>query len=398
MKRFRIIIAVSLFLAAVVILLLLPSKPDPKSLRFVAGRPSAISPYSSIGYDWISPIPFADGKVWIWTASSATNAHHYLYDLNSREVSGELLNGGPIFFNQDHSKLFCSGRGSLTMTFRGRIAGWIQKIWLGKTRLRANRAEAFWILDLRENSAKRMGEFSQLPGAGSTWKPSPTFRFGYNVPSAAPQGAFYLCDLERGLFRKLQFNGKPLGWWDPQNILFKDSASNFVLLDVCNDTTNTLFTAKALAQSLQDLGLPNDPATLSAFSQWNDWNYDAYFALANSIHGGKSFLLRADKTGPALKLVCRDFQFEWGGRLDEAGTRYLFDGESGPSGRGGNGGVFLRNLTNNTSRTVVEPDNGGQYAISRFYGEEIIYFHKRLLWRLPLGGTNSTQLLPPTSN
>src|ERR1017187_6258107 len=94
MKRFRIIIAVSLFLAAVVILLLLPSKPDPKSLRFVAGRPS-----------WISPIPFADGKVWIWTASSATNAHHYLYDLNSREVSGELLNGGPIFFNQDHSKL-----------------------------------------------------------------------------------------------------------------------------------------------------------------------------------------------------------------------------------------------------------------------------------------------------
>jgi hypothetical protein len=98
------------------------------------------------------------------------------------------------------------------MTFRGRIAGWIQKIWLGKTRLRANRAEAFWILDLRDNSAKRMGEFSQLPGAGSTWKPSPTFRFGYNVPSAAPQGAFYLCDLERGLFRKLQFNGKPLGW------------------------------------------------------------------------------------------------------------------------------------------------------------------------------------------
>ena len=397
-SRVRIILAVSPFLAAVVILLLLPAKPDPKSLRFVAGRPSAIGAYSGIGYEWPGLAPFAGGKVWIWTASSATNAHHYLYDLNSREVSGELLNGGPIFFNQDHSKLFCGGRGSLMMTFKERIVGWIQKLWPGKTGLKANRGEAFWILDLRDNSAKRIGEFSQLPGAGSTWRPSPTFRFGYNVPTAAPQGAFYLCDLERALFRKLQFDGKPQGWWDPQNILFKDSANNFVLLDVCSDKTNTLFTAEALAQSLQDLGLPNDPAPIGAFAHWNGRDYDTYFALASSIQRGKSFLLRADKTGPALKLVCRDFEFKWLGRLDEAGTRYLYDGESGQPDRGGNGGVFLRSLTNNTSRTVVEPDNGGQYAIARFYGDDIIYFRNRLLWRLAPGETNSTQLLPPTSH
>ena len=117
MKRFGIIIAASLFLAVVVFLLLLLSKPDPESLRFVAGRPSTIGDYKGISYDWSSPAPFAGGKVWIWTAYSATNWHHYLYDLNSGEVSGELLNGGAIFFNQDHSKLFCGGRGSLTASF-----------------------------------------------------------------------------------------------------------------------------------------------------------------------------------------------------------------------------------------------------------------------------------------
>jgi hypothetical protein len=82
--------------------------------------------------------------------------------------------------------------------------------------------------------------------------------------------------------------------------------------------------------------------------------------------------------------------------LDETGTRYLYDGESGQPGRGGNGGVYLRNLTNHTIRTVVEPDNGKQYAIARFYGEDIIYFRNRLLWRLAPGETNSTQVLPPT--
>jgi hypothetical protein len=336
--------------------------------------------------------------MWIWTAFSATNWHQYLYDLNSREVSGELLNGNAIFFNQDHSKLFCGGRESLTTSFKERMVGWIEKIWPGKTPLKANRGEAFWILDLRDNSSRRIGEFSQLSGAGSTWKPSPTFRFGYNTPTAASKGTLYLCDLEWGQFRKLRISGKPQGWWDQQNILFKDSANNFVLLDVCSDKTNTLFTAKAIAQSLQDLDLPNDPAAIGAFAQWNGRNYDTYFALANSIHGGKSFLLRADKTGPALKLVCRDFQFEWLGHLDEAGTRYLYDGESGQPGGGGNGGVFMRNLTNNTSRTLVEPDNGGQYALPRFYGEDIIYYRNRRLWLQALGETNSTQLLPPTRN
>jgi hypothetical protein len=187
-----------------------------------------------------------------------------------------------------------------------------------------------------------------------------------------------------------------VGWWDQQNILFQDAANNFVLLDVCSDKTNILFTAKALAQSLQDMGLPNDPAATSAFANWNGRNYDTYFALADSTLGGPSILLRANKTGPALKLVCRNFHSERLGRLDEAGTRYLYGGESGHSGALTNGAVLLRDLTNNTSRTVVEPD--GKYTMPRFYGEDIIYPRNRLLWRLVQGETNSTQLLPPTNH
>jgi hypothetical protein len=224
-----------------------------------------------------------------------TNTHHYLYDLNRREVSGELFNGSPIFFNQDHTKLFCTGHESMVATFKGRIINWIKKVTRGNIRLPVNRGEAFWLLD-------------------------------------------------------------------------------------------------------EDLNLPNEPAAIGAFAQWNGRTYDTYFALANSTLGGNSFLLRADKTVPALKLVYRDFQFEWLGRLDEAGTRYLYSGEFGQPGRGGNGGVLPRNLTNNTSRTVVEPDSSKQYAGPQFYGEDIIYRRNRQLWRLAPGETNGTRILPPTSN
>ena len=55
MKRFGIFIAVCLFFAVLVFLLLLLSKPDPESLRFIAGRPSTIGAYKGISYDWSSP-------------------------------------------------------------------------------------------------------------------------------------------------------------------------------------------------------------------------------------------------------------------------------------------------------------------------------------------------------
>ncbi len=56
---------------------------------------------------------------------------------------------------------------------------------------------------------------------------------------------------------------------------------------------------------------------------------------------------------------------------------HLYQGEAGRPGSGGDGAVYLRSLTNNTTLTVVPPDNKGQYAIPRFYHEEVIYFETK---------------------
>ena len=111
----------------------------------------------------------------------------------------------------------------------------------------------------------------------------------------------------------------------------------------------------------------------------------------------RSFLARADRAGPALTLLYRHFEFHWGGHLDSTATHYLYQGESGAPGEGGDGAVYLRDLTTGETATVVPPDNKGQYAIPRFYGNDVIYFRDRLLRRVGLNASNDAPLLPGIS-
>ncbi|MDB6108877.1 MAG: hypothetical protein JWR69_627, partial [Pedosphaera sp.] len=340
-------------------------------------------------------IPFSDGQVWIWT-SGRTNYHDYLYDLDHGAVLGEVFNAGAVFANQDQSKLLCKGSDSPIVSRKGKLLLLLNQLSMGKTPLLpANKVETFWILDLKHNLARRIGDVSQWPRAGSRWHQSPGFRYGYTVPSTAQTDAeFVLCDLDQAAFRKIKFAGRLQGWWDDHQILAKDPADNFVLLDITTGKTATLFTATTFANTLQQLGLATNLAPVIAFPNWNGHAFDFYFNAPTNRVAGNSYLLKADRTDNTLKLVSRDFEFKWGGRLDATGSHYLYDGESGAPGRGGNGGVYLRDLTDNTTRTIVPPDNKGQYAISRFYKESVIYCTNRLIWRIDLSGSNNTQILP----
>jgi len=208
-----------------------------------------------------------------------------------------------------------------------------------------------------------------------------------------------LCDLESNLFTRIKIDGEPHGWWDEKNILFKDKQNNFNLLDVTTHKTNTIFAATAISRCLQELGLPDDshPGGITAFSHWNGRDNDILFTEYKEKNRGKSFLLKADRKDLSLKLLYRDFKFQWGGYLDADCTHYVYEGESGPPGTGGNGGVYLRNLTNGTTRTLVEPDNGGQYSLVRFCDDGVIYWRKRLLWRVDLNGSNNAPLIPESA-
>lgn len=392
-KRLGILVAIALLVLLGFVLLRLPSKTDAKAPRFEAVQTQPTGSYTSVHYDWGGTVPFQNGKVWLMTVASATNRHIYLYDMEKRLIVGELFNGGAVFCNRDQTKVLCEAGGGPQRSLFGPIRAWIDKISNGKIPYKPNYVEVFWVLNLEDSSAKRIGELSQIAGTGSRWVPSPGFRYGWNVPNNG-KGDVFLCDLEAGTMIRIKPKGDPRGWWNDHTILVEQSASTFVLFDIESRKTTPLFTSAVFGRFLREAGLTND-MNLSLVSNWNGRDYDFYFAQRIRYHTRtESFLLKAERPGPQLKLLYPNFKFEHLGRLNPAATHYLYNGESGASGRGGNGGVYLRDLSNNTVQTIVEPDHRGQYALPRFYGNEVIYFRNRLPWRIDLNGTNNAPLFP----
>jgi hypothetical protein len=368
---------------------------DPRAPRFVPVQMQPSGPYRAMYYNWGDDWgPGQDGKMWLWTVPVATNGHiqHYLYDFKSGRVAGELLNAVPMYANADQTKLLCNGfSGSATLKWK--IYRWLEKFPVGRRFSgRMNLEEPFWILDLRNNSAVRIGTvFISGSRPFVHFVPSPGFRFGYDDEMPRWNGGEYvLCDLESQQLRRIKIAGTPLGWWDEQNILFLDSHDGFGLLDIRTSATTNFLTRTAISNCLQQLNLPSDAATLRPMSHWNGHDYDVLFTKST----GKSFLLKLERADLSLKLLSRDFEFNSRAHLNKDCTFYVYDGEGPQPGKGGNGGVYLKNLTNNTMVTLVEPDNGGQYSLARFWDGGVIYWRKKHLWRIDLDGSNNVPLIP----
>jgi hypothetical protein len=397
-KRFVIPAVLCLFLIAVILTGMFGSNPAP---HFVPVQTQPTGPFRAMHYNWHDVAPVQSGRVWFWTVPATTNVRtrHFLYDLKSSRVIGELLNGAPLFSNSDQTKLLCEDY-SATESLKWKLIQWLGKFSFGNgLRGKLNYQQAFWVLDLRNNSAVRVGKVTQAVGSGSSFIPSPGFRFGYNEPSTARNGELFLCDLESNVFTKIKIDGEPLGWWDGENILFKDKSDNFSLFDVTTHTARTAFAATVIATRLRELGLPDDPLPLgiTAFCHWNGHDNDILFTEYKAKNSGRSFLLKADRKDLTLKLLYKEFQFQWLGHLDADCTHYLYEGESGKPGQGGNGAVYLRNLLNDATMTLVEPDNRGQYSLASFWDDGVVYSRNRLLWRVDLNGSNNVPLIPESS-
>ncbi len=189
------------------------------------------------------------------------------------------------------------------------------------------------------------------------------------MPSNAEEGsAFFLCDLETAVFTKIKFAGDVQGWWDDHDLLIKDPAGDYLLFDVVTRKTTTLFSAGTLAARFKEAGIADNPFDASTHFNWNGSNYDLYLSAkkGSGLYTNTTFLIKVERPGPNLRLLYLEFQFAWLGRLDVTATHYLYPGESGAPGRAGNGGVFLRNLTNGATRTLVEPGSLGGYSSPGF--------------------------------
>ena len=120
--------------------------------------------------------------------------------------------------------------------------------------------------------------------------------------------------------------------------------------------------AASVKTFLSQAGLTNGPSGLGAFANWNGHDYDFYFGPADTLFGLKNpdgYLLGVDRAGPSLKVLYRNFRFRWDGHLDGAGTHYLYEGEKAAAGSGGDGAVYLEDLTNGTTVTLVSAGQQG---------------------------------------
>jgi hypothetical protein len=374
------------------------SRPVP---RYVPGRAPPTGNYTATHYDWLNARPFVNDQVWVFGTRDRTNGFSCLYDLRERVILGELFHAGVELVNADGTKLLVIGPDSPAVNLKSRLLKLLNRISGGKVAVNNDRTESFWVLNLPDNSTKRVGAVAQFAGAGSRWYTSPNLRYGGTMPTAEFYKAFVLFDFATDRFTRIPFDGRLCAWWDDQNVLLRASNNDLVLYDVVKLQTTVLFSAETIRQTLEQLKLPSDPAQVATFANWNGRAYDIYLAEKDyELRAKRCFLLKADRTSPqpTLRLISPEFKFEWGGHLDSSATHFLYQGESGGSGSGGNGAVYLRDLSDNSVRTLVPADNQGQYAIPRFYGDEVVYYRNRVLWRIGLDGSNNVPLFPTTNS
>jgi len=211
----------------------------------------------------------------------------------------------------------------------------------------------------------------------------------------------FLCDMKSNLFTRINIGGQLVGWWDEHTLLVHDGTNNLVLRDVTTRQTEPLLSAEEISKLLQKMGLPSRADDIGRArapwlsSHWNGRAYDFFFTVAKEENWESQFLVKLDRNNRTLNLVKRDFKSHHLGFFDANATHYIYEGENGAPGRGGNGAVYICDLSDDSVRTLVPPDNGGQYSLARFCGDGVIYMHKRVLWRVELDGSNNMPLFQP---
>jgi len=335
MKRRRVFaILITVFVLALVIFLVKSPLIDPTAPRFIRASGN-ISPgnYSWLYYDFLSPSPFEGGKMWVSVVSTNRLVRTFLLDIESNSILGELVHGGPAFFNRDQTKLLCGQRKPAT----------INPLWRSLKDLPARifnhpshafeDTETFWVIDLKRNSVTRLGRAYQSPGAGSSFRPSPGFCYGFNKPTGSLSLAEVLiCDIENNTFRKdrvggFPTGGFPIGWWDIQRILIKDTNNDFALYDVEARKTSVFLPLQQLQKSFLEAGITNDPGAANAFFMWDGHQNDFYLTDNNRWSAEESYLIRIERPG-RLKLLDPHFKFEWSDHFDASGSYYLYSGRT----------------------------------------------------------------------
>jgi len=401
MKKVAIAIAVlvALFLGVLFIWL----GPDTEGPKYIPGEVRVPANYDYLGYEFMTPNPFHGGKMWVSIRVRTNHYHVFLYDLEQQKVLGELKHANPVFMNREQTRVLCSTREPAPAGLLTKFAQLLYKITFRRIGLASpapgqGQTERFWLVELRSGSASPFGSLPQFAGAGSSFVPSPDFRFGYNKPSGyVQQPSFAVCDLDHTTFKVVALDGQPQGWWDNQHMVVKTPDHSFMLFDAVTGTTNGLLSAAQVQSFLEESGVREvKNSSISLFRVWTGSSNQFYLTDAHQRWLAKeSFLAKLSSPGPGLEMVAPEFKFEWSDHLDSSGSYYVFSGrESGQA----SAAVFVREVRTGDTRTLV-PDNGEKrFSLPNFYGTDIIYVRSNRLWRVDVNGSGHTQLFPPVES
>jgi hypothetical protein len=395
MKRRRVFaILIIVFVSAPVIVLLNWLLTDPKAPRFIPGSRIIPGNYSFLQYDYISASPFEGGKMWVFVVS-ANKFQAFLLDIDSRSILGELVNADPEFFNRDQTKFLCSQRkkatrNAIVILVRELVA----RIW-NRPSHATDDTEWYWVVDMKRKSVNRLGQGYQMPGVATTISPSPGFRYAVDKPSGSfnvPE--ILICDIEKNTFRKERVSGDPVGWWDAQRILLRETNNDLVLFDIETRKKSALLPVRALQKSFVEVGITNDAGQAYPCFMWYGHQNDLYLTEGNKRWSAEeSYLIKIERSG-RFKLIDPHFKFEWSDHFDASGNNYLYSGrERGET----NGAVYVRDVKARITRELVPPDPNrtNDFSIPNFYGTDVIYQRSNSLWRIRLDGSQNRRIFTP---
>lgn len=360
-------------------------------------QPFEVPAYTQLSYPFLNSRPFAGDKVWIMIWSRGDH-HCYLYDLEARVVEGELFGADPSFMSSDGTTLLCTVR-SVSSRSRGGFLRELSRAIGDAVRGRrgngsAGDVETFWALDLRNGTAKKLGKTLQFAGAGSSFFPSPSFRYAFNKATAAVSSQeLLIADMQTKSLEIHMVDGQPREWWDDSRIVITTPKLDSVLYDVHSRNTTPLLSYDAVLEALEKAGLDASSGAVGLFAIRNGPENDFYLTDGNRRWlATNSFLFKLERPAGALTLVASDFKFGWSDHFTADGQGYVFSGRERDTD---GSAVFFRDLRKGVTRTLVSPIPKQAFSLPSFYSGGVVYVRSNQLWQITLDGSTSTRLFPP---
>jgi tricorn protease-like protein len=106
----------------------------------------------------------------------------------------------------------------------------------------------------------------------------------------------------------------------------------------------------------------------------------------------KSFLIKADRAGPSLRLLYQKYSIPLSRVLDAAAKRCLYVRIQ--SATNASEAIILRDLRDDTE-VAIDQSCIGSYFAPHFYRDGVLFYSHDELWRADLDGNNHIRLIPP---